>query len=58
MAKTSRLDNLGNLLNVNSPLKGLVQESIVVKKFIYDNDEEAQVASPKPSSKGKGKKAK
>ncbi|KAG5643485.1 hypothetical protein DXG03_000873 [Asterophora parasitica] len=35
-AKALPLDNLGNL--PDSPLAELVEESVVVKKFVYDND--------------------
>ncbi|KAJ7172495.1 hypothetical protein C8R46DRAFT_894571 [Mycena filopes] len=38
-AKALRLDPLGNHPNAESPLKDLVEENIVVKKFVYDNDE-------------------
>ncbi|KAF9069655.1 hypothetical protein BDP27DRAFT_1325146 [Rhodocollybia butyracea] len=37
-AKALRLDTLGNLPNADSPLKHLVQENVVVKKFVYDSD--------------------
>ncbi|KAF5381007.1 hypothetical protein D9615_003934 [Tricholomella constricta] len=37
-AKALPLDNLGNL--PDSPLAELVEESVVVKKFVYDNDVE------------------
>jgi len=58
-AKALRLDSLGNLVNAASPLKGLVQENVVVKKYVYDDDAEAaEIDAPKPPSKGKGKKSK
>ncbi|KAF7338313.1 C3H1-type domain-containing protein [Mycena venus] len=38
-AKAIRLDPLGNHPHAESPLKDLVEENIVVKKFVYDNDE-------------------
>jgi hypothetical protein len=54
-----RLDSLGNLVNAASPLNDLVQENVVIKKFVYDDDAEAaEIDAPKPSSKGKGKKSK
>lgn len=34
------LDNLGNLPEADSALSELVEESIEVKKFVYDNDVE------------------
>jgi len=58
-AKALHLDSLGNLINATSPLKDLVQENVVIKKYVYDDDAEAAVIDePKPSSKGKGKKTK
>ena len=45
-----QLDTLGNL-PATSPLKDLVPESVVVKKFVYDNDEEAQPEPPPPEPK-------
>ncbi|GLB34975.1 hypothetical protein LshimejAT787_0205400 [Lyophyllum shimeji] len=38
-AKALPLDNLGNLPHADAPLT-LVEESVVVKKFVYDNDVE------------------
>lgn len=35
------MDTLGNLANADSPLKDLIQENVVVKKFVYDSDVEA-----------------
>ena len=32
------LDDLGNVQDANSPLTDLVEECVVVKKYIYDND--------------------
>jgi len=59
-AKTLRLDNLGNMLNSSSPIKGLFSENVVVKRFVYDDDEEAKAlaASPTPpeSELPKGKR--
>lgn len=34
------MDNLGNLPYADSPLTELIEENVVVKKFVYDNDEE------------------
>ncbi|CAA7271717.1 unnamed protein product [Cyclocybe aegerita] len=56
-AKALRLDMLGNLLQVDTPLTDLVQENITVKKFVYDND--IPVRPPPPvakSTRSKGKK--
>jgi hypothetical protein len=54
-----RLDSLGNLVSATLPLEDLVQENVVIKKFVYDDDDEAaEIDAPKPSSKGKGKKSK
>jgi len=44
-AKALRLDNMGNLLEANVPVGGLVTENIVVKKFVYEDD---PVADPEP----------
>jgi hypothetical protein len=56
--KALHLDSLGNLVNATSPLKDLVQENVVIKKFVYDDDAEAaEFDPPKPQSKGKGKKS-
>ncbi|KAF9500886.1 hypothetical protein BDN71DRAFT_1439764 [Pleurotus eryngii] len=38
-AKTVELDALGNLPAAKLPLNDLVQESILVQKFVYDDDE-------------------
>jgi hypothetical protein len=52
------LDSLGNLVNATSPLKDLVQENVVIKKYVYDDDAEAvDIDEPKSSAKGKGKKS-
>lgn len=48
------LDDLGNPLNVDSPLN-VVPEKVVVTKYVYDNDEEAQVFEP-PKTRSKAKK--
>ena len=55
-----RLDSLGNLIDATSPLKDLVQENVVIKKYVFDDDAEAaEIDAPKPlPTKGKGKKAK
>jgi len=37
-AKAVPLDTLGNIPNADSPLTEVVPESVVVKKFVYDND--------------------
>ncbi|TRM59348.1 hypothetical protein BD626DRAFT_409067 [Schizophyllum amplum] len=49
-AKALQLDTLGNL-PASSPLKDLIPENVVVKKFVYDNDEEAQPPPPPPEPK-------
>jgi hypothetical protein len=57
--KALHLDSLGNLVDATSPLKDLVQENVVIKKYVYDDDAEAaEIDEPKPPSKGKGKKTK
>ncbi|KAJ3753825.1 hypothetical protein EV360DRAFT_52773 [Lentinula raphanica] len=37
-AKALPLDNLGNLPSIESPMKDITPENIVVKKFVYDSD--------------------
>jgi hypothetical protein len=51
------MDNYGNVLNVDSQLKELIKESIVVQKFVYDDDD-VQVQEEIPKPKGKSKKTK
>ena len=47
------------MVNPTSPLKDLVQESVVIKKYVYDDDTEAaEIDAPKPLPKGKSKKSK
>ena len=62
-----RLDTLGNVLNAELPVGGLVKEHIVVKKFVFDDDEAPEIAAPAPpplpppapkNSRSKSKKAK
>ena len=61
-----RLDTLGNVLNAELPVGGLVKEHIVVKKFVFDDDAVPEIAVPAPpppaptpkSTRGRGKKAK
>ncbi|KAF8636576.1 hypothetical protein AX17_003387 [Amanita inopinata Kibby_2008] len=53
-SKTIQLDTLGNLASTNTPLTELIQENIVVKKFIYDDDEEVTQEVTPPISVPKG----
>ncbi len=51
------------MLNAEIPVNGLVKESIVVKKFVFDDDEVPDTVVPPPtpavkSTRSKGKKAK
>lgn len=39
-SKAVLLDTLGNLPDADAPLTELVEENVVVKKFVYDNDVE------------------
>ncbi|KAJ6630782.1 hypothetical protein B0H10DRAFT_2160172 [Mycena sp. CBHHK59/15] len=55
-AKALRLDLLGNHPNAESPLKDLVEENIVVKKFVYDNDEPILPVIVVKSTRSKAKK--
>ncbi|KAI8998697.1 hypothetical protein BD414DRAFT_475812 [Trametes punicea] len=59
-AKAMQLDMLGNVLNAEMPVGGLVRENVVVKKFVFDDDVEPEVASPAPlkSTRTKAKKSK
>ncbi|CDO68342.1 hypothetical protein BN946_scf184799.g69 [Trametes cinnabarina] len=59
-AKALRLDTMGNVLNAELPVGGIVRENIVVKKFVFDDDVEPEVASPAPvkSTRSKAKKTK
>ncbi|KAI0721713.1 hypothetical protein C8T65DRAFT_203197 [Cerioporus squamosus] len=64
-AKALRLDTLGNVLNAEAPLGGLVKENVTVKKFVFDDDAVPEVGTPAPpsappvkSTRSKGKKAK
>ena len=60
--KALRLDTLGNVLNAEVPLSGLVKEQIVVKKFVFEDDEAPEAAPPPTpvvkSTRSKSKKAK
>jgi hypothetical protein len=51
-----RLDPLGNHPNAESPLKDLVEENIVVKKFVYDNDEPVLPVIVVKNTRSKAKK--
>lgn len=48
LTQALRLDTLGNLPNADSPLKNLVQENVVVKKFVYDSDVVVDVVDEVP----------
>lgn len=39
--KAAQLDDMGNLPNANSMVADLAEESIIVKKYVYDDDDEA-----------------
>ncbi|KAJ6496658.1 hypothetical protein C8R47DRAFT_973231 [Mycena vitilis] len=47
-AKAIRLDPLGNHPNAELPLQDLIEENIVVKKFVYDNDEPVTALNEEP----------
>ncbi|KAG6911512.1 hypothetical protein DXG01_014586 [Tephrocybe rancida] len=57
-AKTLTLDNLGNLPYADSPLTDLVEENVVVKKFVYDNDAEAVEEVVVKNTRARSKKGK
>lgn len=55
-----RLDTMGNVLNADAPVPNIAPESIVVQKFVYEDDADAQPepSSPAKSTRSKTKKAK
>ncbi|KAI0699728.1 hypothetical protein BC835DRAFT_1405086 [Cytidiella melzeri] len=59
-AKILRLDTMGNVLNAEAPVPDIIPESIVVQKFMYEDDPEAQPepSSPAKATRSKSKKAK
>ncbi|KAG6877705.1 hypothetical protein C0993_004800 [Termitomyces sp. T159_Od127] len=57
-AKTLPLDNLGNLPYADTPLTELIEENIVVKKFVYDNDVEAVEEVIVKNTRARNKKGK
>ncbi|KAG6897796.1 hypothetical protein C0992_010872 [Termitomyces sp. T32_za158] len=57
-AKTLPLDNLGNLPYADIPLKELVEENVVVKRFVYDNDVEAVEEVIVKNTRARNKKGK
>ncbi|THH01433.1 hypothetical protein EW026_g1274 [Hermanssonia centrifuga] len=54
-SKSLRLDTMGNVLNIESPLT-LVVENITVKKFVYEGDAEEQEIPPEPPKMTRSKK--
>ncbi|KAG6890713.1 hypothetical protein C0995_005086 [Termitomyces sp. Mi166 len=56
-AKTLPLDNLGNL-HADTPLTDLVEENILVKRFVYDNDVEAVEEVVVKNTRARSKKGK
>ncbi|KAH9946171.1 uncharacterized protein BXZ73DRAFT_86352 [Epithele typhae] len=59
-AKALRLDTLGNVLNAELPVGGLVKEHVIVQKFVFEDDEvpEIQVPVPPPKNTRSKRKAK
>ncbi|KAF7363426.1 C3H1-type domain-containing protein [Mycena sanguinolenta] len=55
-AKAIQLDSLGNLPNAESPLKDLIEENVVVKKFVYENDEPEVPVTVVKNTRSKAKK--
>jgi len=56
-SKVVQLDTMGNVQNATMPVKELVEECVVVKKFIYDDDEELDsLVAEGTRSKTKGTK--
>ncbi len=65
MCQALRLDTLGNVLNAEAPLGGLVKENITVKKFVFEDDAVPEPETPAPppdppvkSTRSKSKKTK
>lgn len=57
-SKNLRLDTLGNIMDIDSrPPLQLVQDHVVIKKFMYDNDVEAEPV-PMRTTRSKNKKPK
>ncbi|PSR74905.1 hypothetical protein PHLCEN_2v9439 [Hermanssonia centrifuga] len=54
-SKSLRLDTMGNVLNIESPLT-LVVENITVKKFVYEGDAEEQEIPPEAPKMTRSKK--
>lgn len=58
LVQALRLDTLGNLPQADLPLTDLVQETITIKKFVYDNDDNEPVPEliVVKNTRSKGKK--
>ncbi|KAF7966116.1 hypothetical protein HWV62_39976 [Athelia sp. TMB] len=54
-AKALRLDHLGNIVN-DAPLNDLVQQNIIVKKFVYDNEIELEAPPVVKATRSRSKK--
>lgn len=50
-----RLDHLGNIVN-DAPLNDLVQQNIIVKKFVYDNEIELEAPPVVKATRSRSKK--
>ncbi|GJE95124.1 hypothetical protein PsYK624_113050 [Phanerochaete sordida] len=61
-AKARQLDTMGNVLNAETPLPEVQPENVVVKKFVYEDDEvpapePAPTPAPAKSTRSKSKKS-
>lgn len=55
--KAAQLDNMGNLPNANSMVADLAEENIIVKKYVYDDDEETTPVAKATRSKSRKSKS-
>ena len=57
-SQARQLDTMGNVLNADTPLAEVQPENIVVKKFVYEEDEAAAAPEPSPRpTRSKSKKS-
>lgn len=56
--KAAQLDNMGNLPNVNSTVADLAEENIIVKKYVYDDDEDETIPPVAKATRSKSRRSK
>lgn len=56
--KAAQLDTMGNLPNANTTVADLVEESIIIKKYVYDDDEEEEAPPVPKATRSKSRKSK